>query len=292
MVDLPVAGVRPSRPRADRDRGHRLGPLHRGRRLPASRPVDGLQAAYDEFSETGAAYGQLAGPNAKGYSSPQAAAAETTAAASGVLFLASAGVISAATLAIGVLTAIGPLFIVLALIPATRGLFVGWVRALAAAALTPLVAWLLIVLMLSVIEPWIVTLAEQRMAQRLNAQTAMSAAALVFVFAAGQAALVVGACVMAFAFRLPSPRVDRGRAGAVTAPAAAGGLRALPARRAAGPRPRAIRPRPPLSRAAAVAAATHPTSSRQVSVTLDDTRRLGDAYRRNSFTARRAGVAR
>uniref|UniRef100_UPI00301E10FB type IV secretion system protein n=1 Tax=Phenylobacterium sp. TaxID=1871053 RepID=UPI00301E10FB len=193
----------------------------------ASRPVDGLQAAYDEFSETGAAYGQLAGPNAKGYSSPQAAAAETTAAASGVLFLASAGVISAATLAIGVLTAIGPVFIVLALIPATRGLFVGWVRAIAAAALTPLVAWLLIVLMLSVIEPWIATLAEQRLAQRLNPQTAMSAAALVFVFAAGQAALVIGACVMAFAFRLPSPRADRGRAGAV-APAAASQPAAAP----------------------------------------------------------------
>ena len=81
---------------------------------------------------------ELAGPDAKGYSSPQAAAAESTAGAAGLLFLSSAGVISAATLAIGVLTAVGPVFIVLALIPATRGLFVGWVRAMAAAAMTPL----------------------------------------------------------------------------------------------------------------------------------------------------------
>jgi type IV secretion system protein VirB6 len=137
-------------------------PLTEGGASLASRPVDGLQAAYDEFSNTGAAYGKLAGPNAKGYSSPQAAAAEATAGASGILFLSSAGVISAATLAIGVLTAIGPLFVVLALIPATRGLFVGWMRAMAAAALTPLVAWLLIVLMLSVIEPWVDTLTAQR----------------------------------------------------------------------------------------------------------------------------------
>ncbi|MFN9927366.1 MAG: type VI secretion protein, partial [Phenylobacterium sp.] len=72
----------------------------------AARPVDGLQAAYDEFSNTGAAYGRIAGPDAKGYSSPQAAAAETTAAASGVLFFMTAGVISASTLAIGVLTAL------------------------------------------------------------------------------------------------------------------------------------------------------------------------------------------
>ncbi|HET6969679.1 MAG TPA: type IV secretion system protein, partial [Phenylobacterium sp.] len=119
----------------------------------AAHPVDGLQAAYDEFTATAAAFGKVAGPAAKGYSSPEAAAAEATSAATGVLFLSSAGVISAATLAIGVLTALGPIFIALALIPATRGLFVGWVRALAAAALTPMVAWLLVVLMLAVLEP-------------------------------------------------------------------------------------------------------------------------------------------
>ena len=119
----------------------------------AASPIDGLQLAYNELSETAAAYGKLAGPNAKGYSSPQAAAAEATASATVFLFVSSAGVISAATLAIGVLTAIGPVFIVLALIAATRGLFVGWVRALAAAAFPALVAWLLVVLMLVALEP-------------------------------------------------------------------------------------------------------------------------------------------
>ncbi|MDZ4375046.1 MAG: type IV secretion system protein, partial [Phenylobacterium sp.] len=269
-------------------------PLTEGGATLASRPVDGLQAAYNEFSETGAAYGKLAGPNAKGYSSPQAAAAEATAAASGVLFLVSAGVISAATLAIGVLTAIGPIFIVLALIPATRGLFVGWVRAMAAAALTPLVAWLLIVLMLSVIDPWIVTLAEQRVAMRLIPQTAMSASALVFVFAAGQAALVIGACVMAFAFRLPSPRPELGRTGAMATATASAGAAPLPSRaeRLALDLQRDQAQSTARSRSAAMAAAATPNTSRQVSVNIDETRRLGDAYRRNTFTARRTGVAR
>ncbi|MBU2092513.1 MAG: type IV secretion system protein, partial [Alphaproteobacteria bacterium] len=193
----------------------------------AASPVDGLQAAYDEFSKTGAAYGKLAGPNAKGYSSPQAAAAEATAAASGVLFVVSAGVISAATLSIGVLTAVGPLFIVLALIPATRGLFVGWLRALAASALTPLVAWLLIVLMLAVLDPWVATLTEQRVSVQLEPQTAMSAAALVFVFAAGQAALILGACVMALGFRLPTTRTDRITRGAEPARASQAAALAL-----------------------------------------------------------------
>ena len=273
-------------------------PLAEGSSL-AERPVDGLQAAYDEFSNTGAAYGKLAGPDAKGYSSPQAAAAEATAGASGLLFLSSAGVISAATLAIGVLTAVGPIFIVLALIPATRGLFVGWVRAMAAAAMTPLVAWLLIVLMLSVIEPWVETLTAQRVANRLDSQTAMSAAALVFVFAAGQAALVVGAWIMALSFKLPSFDRDRDTrgAGAPTVNSAAQGaaLAAMPTRaeRLALDLQRDQAQAAERSRAASVAAATTAAASRrQTSVSLGETDRLGDAYRRSTFTARRAGASR
>ncbi|WP_293908101.1 type IV secretion system protein [Phenylobacterium sp.] len=263
----------------------------------AAHPIDGLQAAYDEFSQTGAAYGKIAGAAARSYSSPQAAAAEATAAATGVLFLSGAGVISAATLAIGILTAVGPVFIALALIPATRGLFVGWVRALAAAALTPLVAWLLIVLMLSVLQPWIEALAAQRVGLQLDPQTAMSAAALVFVFGFGQAALVIGACVMAMGFRLPSFAASA--ANRASEPAA--------------PRPEAVAfPQSPLpsraerlaldlqrdqaqgaarTRAAATAAAAGATR-REISVTVDEGRRLGDAYRRPAFAARRAGVMR
>lgn len=264
----------------------------------ASRPVDGLQAAYDEFSNTGAAYGKLAGPDAKGYSSPQAAAAEATAGASGLLFLSSAGVISAATLAIGVLTAIGPVFIVLALIPATRGLFVGWLRAMAAAALTPLVAWLLIVLMLSVIEPWVDTLTAQRLSQRLDPQTAMSAAALVFVFAAGQAALVIGAWVMALSFRLPTLTRDRDTRRAENPNASANAQassNAMPSRaeRLAMDLQRDQAQAADRSRAASAASAVMAAAgSRQVNVNVDEPRRLGDAYRRNTFAARRAGASR
>jgi type IV secretion system protein VirB6 len=272
-------------------------PLTEGGASLASRPVDGLQAAYDEFSNTGAAYGKLAGPNAKGYSSPQAAAAEATAGASGILFLSSAGVISAATLAIGVLTAIGPLFVVLALIPATRGLFVGWMRAMAAAALTPLVAWLLIVLMLSVIEPWVDTLTAQRVSNRLDPQTAMSASALVFVFAAGQAALVIGAWVMALSFRLPSfarEREGRRAEGPNASATAQASAAAMPSRaeRLALDLQRDQAQAADRSRTASAASAVMAATSRRTSVNVDETTRLGDAYRRNIFTARRAGASR
>lgn len=265
----------------------------------AASPIDGLQAAYQEFSETAAAYGKLAGPNAKGYSSPQAAAAETAAGAALALFVASAGVISAATLSIGVLTALGPIFIVLALIPYTRGLFVGWLRALAAAALVPMVAWVLIVLMLSVIDPWVTALGQQRVGQQLDPQTTMSAAALVFVFAAGQAALVIGACVMAFGFRLPAANRDRGARGPAAAPAQGGAAPAIPlpsrAERLALDLQRDQAQSASRSRAASAAAAASAASAaapRNVSVTLDETRRLGDTYRRPAFTARRAGASR
>jgi type IV secretion system protein VirB6 len=275
-------------------------PAQDGTSALAVTPIDGLQAAYEAFSETAAAYGKLAGPNAKGYSSPQAAAAEATAAASGALFVTSAGVISAATLSIGVLTAVGPLFIVLALIPMTRGLFVGWLRALVASALVPMVAWLLIVLMLAVLDPWVATLTEQRLGQQLDPQTAMSAAALVFVFAAGQAALVIGACVMALGFRLPAARPERGSRGLEPArgsQAAGAAMTPLPSRaeRLALDLQRDQAQSAARSRsasAAAAAAASSAASTRQVAVTLDETRRLGDAYRRPAFTARRAGASR
>lgn len=265
----------------------------------ARNPIEGLQAAYDELSATAAAFGKVAGPDAKGYSSPQAAAAEASAGASGLLFLSSAGAVSAATLAIGVLTAVGPLFIVLALFSVTRGLFVGWVRAMAAAALTPLVAWLLIVLMLSVIEPWIGTLSAQRASQRLDPQTAMSAAALVFVFSAGQAALLVGAWVMALGFRLPTPARDRDARGGVTvdAPGSAQvALAGMPSRaeRLALDLQRDQAQAAERSRAAAMAAAAGSSrgGARTINVAVGEERRLGDAYRRNTLSSRRAGAAR
>jgi type IV secretion system protein VirB6 len=192
-------------------------PLQAGGGALAAEPVGGLQTAYDQLTQSATAFGKMAGPNVRPYSSPAAAAAEALSAASGVLFMTTAGVIAAATLAIGVLTAVGPVFIALALLPATRGLFAGWARALAAAALIPLLGWLSIILMLSVLEPWLVRLAQERAAAQLDAQTAMSAAALVFVFGAAQVVLAVAAGVVAFGLRLPRTEALERAAGAPAA---------------------------------------------------------------------------
>ena len=168
----------------------------------AADPVGGLQVAYDELSNAAIAFGQAGGPDATAYTSREAAAARALSAASGALFMSSAGLISIATVTIGVLTAVGPVFVALFLFLQTRGLFVGWVRALAAAAFASLSAWVLIVLMLAVLEPWLVALAQQRQENILNVSTAVTSASIVFVFAASQMALVAAGAVVMLGFKL------------------------------------------------------------------------------------------
>ena len=264
-------------------------PLQQDGSSLAADPVGGLQAAYDQLSASAAAYGRMAGPDAKAYSSPQAAAAQALSTASGVLFMTSAGLISAATLAIGVLTAVGPVFIALFLIPATRGLFAGWVRALAAAALTPLLGWLVIVLMLAVLEPWLLALARQRQFGEFDPQTAMSAAALIFVFGAGQVALLLGACTIAFGFRIRRPAAAPDRAPAASRDPAATPDIASRAQRLAFDLHRdqastAHRMRAQDVAAAATAQAGRTTRATQASV------HLGDDYRRPAAAPRRLSV--
>lgn len=57
-----------------------------------------------------------------------------------LLMLGTVGVLVTARIALAVLLATGPLFIVLALFTATRGLFAGWLRAVVLTSVTPLVA--------------------------------------------------------------------------------------------------------------------------------------------------------
>jgi type IV secretion system protein VirB6 len=192
-------------------------PMQAGSGLAAD-PIDALQSVYDQLASAGEALGKTAGHETT-YASPAAAAADSLSTASGVLFLSTAGVLAAAMIAIGVLTATGPIFISLFVLPATRGLFVGWLRALAAAALVMLVTWVLIVAELHLLQPWLDELREQQRTSALDPQTAKSVAAFVFVFGGGEAALAVGALVVALGFRLPNPARRDERAEETSRPA-------------------------------------------------------------------------
>ena len=265
-------------------------PLQAGGGSLAAEPVGGLQTAYDQLTQGAAAFGKMAGPVAHAYANPAAAAAEALSAASGVLFFTTAGVAAAATLAIGVLSAIGPLFIALLLLPATRGLFAGWARALIASAVVPLLGWLTTILMLSVLEPWLVRLAQERAAAQLDPQTAMSVAALVFVFGAGQVALLIAAGVVAFGFRLrgaapdrpaaPAPAVEREHAPVLSSRAERLAFDLLRDQAYVEARRRPLQLAAALATPAAAGPARH-------DLPADRPARLGDAYRRPGVTSRR-----
>ncbi len=165
-------------------------------------PIDGLQVAYDQIVQDAEAFGKSAGPNPQVLKGGDAAAADGLWKASSALFMSTAGVLAISTIAVGVLVSIGPIFIALFLFDATRGLFAGWMRALVAAAIAPLVCWITTTILLVVIEPWLVELAKGRDAGHPDPNTATAVISLVFVFAAAQAALVAGGGAIAGGFQL------------------------------------------------------------------------------------------
>jgi len=192
-------------------------------------PVGRLQVAYDQLAQDASAFDaqgrqasqsaaeqtaptvtpamtppKLDGAKAEAAQRDQAAARALTAAAGAVLTV-DTGSVAVAMVALGVLGAIGPLFIVLLLFDQTRGFFEGWVRAIVAAGLASMSAWTLILLMGTVLEPWLVALAQQRELSALEPEPAMTAAAIVFAFTAAQLAMVAGSAVIAFGFRMISP---------------------------------------------------------------------------------------
>jgi type IV secretion system protein VirB6 len=101
-----------------------------------------------------------------------------------LLMLGTVGVLVTARIALAVLLAVGPVFISLALFSGTRGLFVGWLRALALMALTPLFAVLGGALTIELAVPIVAGL---RGAEGIDGRAAMA----LFVVAAVHCALMM-----------------------------------------------------------------------------------------------------
>lgn len=174
-----------------------------------SDPVGQLQVLYDQLSAASGAFaGAMKTPGAARFG----AAAVSLASAADTVLVVTTGMLAACTLLIGVLTAVGPLFVALFLFDATRGLAVGWVRALAATAVSTLLIWTLVFLEFASLTPWLVILAQQAQGGSLNANTAVSASTLVFVFTLGQVAMVLAAVMIAVALRPPKFLADRSSA--------------------------------------------------------------------------------
>lgn len=185
-------------------------PLEIGRTIGSAQtdPLGKLQEAYNEIVADQAAFAQLAASDPPGGHTAELSAAKSLSHAASALFWSTAGVLACAMIGIGVLTAIGPVFIALFLFEITRGLFAGWVRAMAAMALAPMVSWVTIVVLLLTLQPWLDELQRQRAASAMSVDTATIVTALVYVFAAAQAGLVSagGFIASGFHFRSPVPR--------------------------------------------------------------------------------------
>jgi type IV secretion system protein VirB6 len=260
-------------------------------------PVDALQGAYDQMGRASASLGKAAGPAANA-ANPQAIAGKMLATAQTVLFFMSAGVLSAAKLAIAILTAVGPLFIAFCLLSATRPLFTGWVRALTAAALIPLVGWVVITMLMALLEPALAALGGRGQPSAIDPEAAARVAGLVTVFGLAQAALGLGVCGVAFAFHLPGRR-ERGSVvrqiqptdnpQPVAAGAAAGAFGR--GERLSQDIQRQRRGGPDEPRTAQTALVGRIVSSRSPGPSGPKAH-IGDHYRRPAFNARRAVVRR
>ena len=68
------------------------------------------------------------------------------------------GVVLAAKIVLGLLLALGPVFVAFLLFDSTRGVFEGWLRAALAFAFMPLFATLALVLQLTLLEPYLLAL--------------------------------------------------------------------------------------------------------------------------------------
>jgi type IV secretion system protein VirB6 len=197
------------------------GPVRAGGSDLAASPLDGLQLTYDELALDAAAFGKAAGPNPQVLRGGEAAVASGLWKAQAILFMSTAGLLAMASVAVGVLATLGPIFIALFLFEETRGLFAGWLRAIATAALIPMLCWITTTIMLVVIDPWLTEMARGRLSGDLSVQTATVLSAVIFIFAAAQAALTFGAGVIAGGFQLGKAKAGPTVAPASAAPAAA-----------------------------------------------------------------------
>ncbi len=177
----------------------------------AGDPRASIQVVYDQLSLAAADFARASGPNTPIYAGGKSGAAQALWQSSQSLFYATAGVFSLSVITAAVLTAVGPILITLSLFEVTRGLFAGWVRGLLAALLVSLLCWLSAALMLSILEPGLITLARQRMAGDLQVDTALSVSALVMLFSVVQVGVASMGVMMAMGFKWPESTASRAR---------------------------------------------------------------------------------
>jgi type IV secretion system protein VirB6 len=120
------------------------------------------------------------------------------------LFLSGAiGGFASVRLVAGLLLALGPLFVIFLLFDGTRGLFEGWVRGLAGAALGALATAIVLGVELALLEPWLAAVIELRHQNIATPSVPVELLVLTLVFAITLIAVLIAVGKVAAGFRMP-----------------------------------------------------------------------------------------
>lgn len=193
---------------------------------------EGLQRAFDDLTAFAPAAPPGAVAPAAGAAAPLVAAAAPSAGALGaggaspvggllsksgydsllllfsavVLLLSTLGLLLASKIVLGLLLALGPIFIAAFLFDSTRGVFEGWLRASLGFAFAPLATTVLLGLVLTLLGPSLDAIETMRDTNTYIPGVAFAVLVLVLVFAAVAVGLVIAAGVVAGGFKLPGAR--------------------------------------------------------------------------------------
>lgn len=177
-----------------------------------SNPFALLQDAFDGLQQSATLMASRAGAGAAAMQGGPGFGAFAVNTGGMTLVLSTLGVLLASKVVLAILLALAPLVGGLALFETTRGLVEGWLKAMIALALIPLVATLTLSLELAMLAPSLRALAEARSAQQFAAfeiDPAITVLVLTLVFGLVMVLAVIALAVIAAGLRLP-----RGLAGA------------------------------------------------------------------------------
>lgn len=195
-------------------------------------PFDGLQISYDQLQAAAAFFVRISPAAVSPFSGGAPFAAFSLNLASFLMLFATLGVILAAKVVLGLLLALGPVFAALLLFDSTRGVFEGWLRAALAFAFVPLFATLALLVQLTLIEPYLISLSQMRSSGVPDLPAATSAFVLTFIASGVSLTGIIGIFIVALGFKLPlratgaavvgaaHPAAPASRVGAVAAQAA------------------------------------------------------------------------
>jgi type IV secretion system protein VirB6 len=174
--------------------------------LNGDAPFARLQDAFDGLQQSATLMASRASPGAASMQGGPGFGAFAVNTGGMTLVLSTLGVLLASKVVLAILLALAPVVAGLLLFEATQGLVEGWLKAMIALALTPLVAVLTLSLELAMLAPSLRALAEARSAQQFAAfdiNPAVTVLVLTLVFALVMILAVVALGVIAAGLRLP-----------------------------------------------------------------------------------------